>query len=133
MNKQTKLLLWLAALQTVIFCVAPILGAKIGVLFGVKFLVGTALFGFSYLVTDVVNNNWGKVEARTLVTISVGVRMVLYFVLIPLVVAIPTFKAPPNYNQFVLGAFQIFLAGEISTFFAQYFLEIPFFVVSLCR
>jgi uncharacterized PurR-regulated membrane protein YhhQ (DUF165 family) len=92
-----------------------------------KFAAGTALFGISYLITDVVNNNWGKSEARWVIVTSVSIRMLLYLALIPLVLAIPAFRAPQNYTETMQGAFRLFLAGEVSTFLTQYFMEIPFF------
>ena len=127
LDKKIKVLLFLAALQAALFTIAPMLSVKTGTVFGVKFLTGTALFGVCYIINDLINNNWGKGLARTVITISCLVRMAIYLVVIPTIISIPTAAAPLNYKVFVLSAWWIFLAGEISMWTTQYFLEIPFF------
>ena len=127
LDRKTKLLLLLVALQSSLFAIAPMLSTKTGILFGIAFLTGTALFGLCYVITDLVNSNWGVSAARTSLAICVSIRMFLYLAVLPLLVSIPTKLAPPNYKVFIMGAWWVFLAGEISTFVSQYFLEIPVF------
>lgn len=127
MDRKTKILMWLTACHAVFFMMAPILSLKVGHLLGLNFLAGTLLLGLTYMITDVVNNNWGKAEARFVVTTSVGSRAIMFLCIMPLIVAIPTVAAFPQYNQVVWGSSRLFIAGEISMFFTQYFMEIPFF------
>lgn len=127
MDKKTRFLMWLTACHAVFFMMAPILSLKIGHLFGLSFLAGTILLGLAYAITDVINNNWGKPEARFVVVTSVGARAIMFLLVMPVLLMIPTLSAQPQFTQMVWGSFRLFIAGETAMFFTQYFMEIPFF------
>lgn len=122
-----RLFLFLVAMHVMVFVTAPLLGNKVAQVLGFRFLAGTTLFGFCYLIIDLVNNHWGKQAARRIVTDSAIVRAIFYLIFCPLAFLLPTFAAPANYVSFFVQGIRIFLAAEATLWFSQYFLEIPFF------
>ena len=74
--------------------ISPILGTKVVSLFGIKFTAGlfTILLGFSLL--DVVNEIFGKKEAKYLAVSVVVIRLVLFVVIIPIVIKLPSYLEP---------------------------------------
>jgi len=114
------------SLYVSLFIIAPFLSTRIVDIFGAKIIVGSIgiLFGFGLL--DVVNNNFGKKEAKHLVITAVVVRLTV-FLFIAFSLLLPTFSETAGYRKVVYTGFRIFLSGEITLLVSQYFIDIPIF------
>jgi len=112
---------------TALAVLTPILATKVANLFGVKFVAGifTMLFAFSLL--NVVNELWGKRDARFLAVSIVLVRLVLFLGLIPLILKLPAYLEPAGHAGLLTMSIRTFLASEVATLVQNVFIEIPLF------
>jgi uncharacterized integral membrane protein (TIGR00697 family) len=97
--------------------ISPILGTKVIDVFGVKFTAGlfTILLGFSLL--DIVNEIFGKKEARYLAISVVLIRLVLFVVIVPIIIKMPSYLEPAGYSNLLYMGMRTFVASEILTWF----------------
>jgi len=107
--------------------ISPILGTKVVDLFGVKFTAGvfTILAAFSLL--DVVNELWGKNDARFLAVIIVLIRVVLFAGVIPLVLKLRAYIEPAGYAGLLGLSIRTFLASEANVLVQNVLIDIPIF------
>jgi uncharacterized integral membrane protein (TIGR00697 family) len=106
---------------------SPVLGTKVLNLWGVKFTAGIFTILLAYSLLDVVNELWGKAEARFLAASIIVVRVVLFMGLVPLVVRWPAYLEPEGYSGILRLSLRTFLASEIGTLVQNIFIDIPVF------
>jgi uncharacterized integral membrane protein (TIGR00697 family) len=107
--------------------ISPILGTKVVNFFSIKFTAGifTMLAAFSLL--DVVNELWGKNDARFLAIYIILIRLVIFLGIIPLVVGLPSYLEPPGYSNLLSMSIRTFLASEVNTLVQNVLIDIPIF------
>jgi len=107
--------------------ISPILGTKVIEVFGVKFTAGlfTILLGFSLL--DIVNEIFGHKEARYLAVSVVLVRLVLFVVIVPIIIKMPSYLEPTGYSNLLYMGMRTFVASEILTLVQNVLIDIPIF------
>ncbi len=117
----------LAMTFSALVVVSPILGTKVVDLAGVKFTAGifTILFAFSLL--DVVNELYGRGEARFLVVAVFVLRIGIFLAVIPAVLSAPVHLEPAGYAGVLRMGVRTFVASEILTLVQNMFLDIPIF------
>jgi uncharacterized integral membrane protein (TIGR00697 family) len=123
--KKTYLLIVMVYSSLVV--ISPVLGMKVVDLFGIKFTAGifTMLAAFSLL--DVVNEMWGKNDARFLAIFIILIRVVLFVAVIPAVINLPSYLEPPGYSSLLRTSIRTFLASEVNTLVQNVLIDIPIF------
>jgi len=106
---------------------SPILGTKAASLFGIKFAAGTFTILLAYSLLDVVNELWGREEARFLAVSIVLIRLVLFLGVVPLIVKLPVYLEPEGYAGVLHMSLRTFLASEIATLVQNVLIDIPIF------
>jgi len=107
--------------------ISPVLGTKAATLFGVKFAAGTFTILLAYSLLDVVNELWGREEARFLAVSIVLIRLVLFLGVVPLIVKLPAYLEPAGYAGVLSMSMRTFLASEIGTLVQNVLIDIPIF------
>jgi len=105
----------LLGLHVALMALAPILSAKVLILGALAFPAGQLVVGTANGLLDVINDRWGKAEARASVVTALMVRAVLFLLVIPLVLAMPG-KAPDGFDSVLGQSIRLFLAGELGVF-----------------
>lgn len=107
--------------------ISPILGTKVVDLFGIKFTAGifTILAAFSLL--DVVNELWGRKEARFLALSIIIIRLIIFVGIIPGIIKLPSYLEPPGYAALLHGSIRTFVASEANTLVQNVLIDIPIF------
>lgn len=106
---------------------SPVLGTKVVNLGGIKFTAGIFTMLLAYSLLDVVNELWGKAEARFLAAGIVIVRIVLFLGVVPLVIKWPAYLEPAGYSGLLGLSLRTFLASEVGTLVQNVFIDIPIF------
>jgi hypothetical protein len=122
-----KLYILIIMVYSSLVVVSPILGTKVVNLFGVKFTAGifTMLAAFSLL--DVVNELWGKNDARFLAVFIILIRIVIFVAIIPVVIRLPSYLEPSGYSSLLRMSIRTFLASEVNTLIQNVLIDIPIF------
>jgi queuosine precursor transporter len=122
-----KLYILIIMVYSSLVAVSPILGTKVVNLFGVKFTAGifTMLAAFSLL--DVVNELWGKNDARFLAVFIILIRIVIFVGIIPVVIRLPSYLEPSGYSSLLQMSIRTFLASEVNTLIQNVLIDIPIF------
>ena len=107
--------------------ISPVLGTKVISVLNVRFTAGIFTMLLAYSLLDVVNELWGKAEARFLAVAVVVIRLVLFLAVIPLVVALPAYIAPAGYEGVLRMSLRTFLASEIGALVQNVVIDIPVF------
>ena len=107
--------------------ISPVLGTKVVNVFNIKFTAGIFTMLLAYSLLDVVNELWGKADARFLALAIVIVRLVLFLALIPLVVKLPAYLEPAGYQGLLSLSLRTFLASEIGTLVQNVVIDVPIF------
>lgn len=107
--------------------ISPVLGTKVVDLFGIKFTAGlfTILAAFSLL--DVVNELWGRKEARFLAISIIIIRSIIFIAIIPGLIKLPSYLEPPGYAMLLHGSIRTFVASEVNTLVQNVLIDIPVF------
>lgn len=122
-----RLYFYYLAVFAVVFAMTPVLNTRTVEVVGVRFLIGVPLTAFAYMCLDVVNNQWGKKEARAIVETMTFVRALLFLALLPVVLALPIYKEKGDISVLMIQSYRNFFAGLIVTGGWQYFVDIPTF------
>ena len=125
--KKVKLLSLYASLYATLFVIAPIMGDKVASIFGVKFIAALPVMMLAYLIVDIVNNNWGKEEARSTILNAAIIRFIIYLGVIPMVMAFTVVKQSAGFTDLISSSFRILIAAEVSMFLGQYFIDVGIF------
>jgi uncharacterized integral membrane protein (TIGR00697 family) len=122
-----KLYILIIMIYSSLVVVSPILGTKVVDLFGLKFTAGifTILAAFSLL--DVVNEVWGKSDARFLAVFIILVRVAIYMAIIPLVLGLPAYIEPSGYSGLLRLSVRTFFASEVNVLVQNVLIDIPIF------
>lgn len=110
-----------------LFAIAPVLGAKIGEVSGVVFACGVIAIALIYSFMDVVNEVWGKPVANRVIITATAVRIALYMIVIPIVMAIPASSHSTDIAEVFDRTWRVFVAGEIAILAGNLVFDIPFF------
>ena len=126
-EEMKKLYILIIMVYSSLVVVSPILGTKVVNLFGVKFTAGifTMLAAFSLL--DVVNELWGKNDARFLAVFIILIRIVIFMAIIPVVIRLPSYLEPSGYSSLLRMSIRTFLASEVNTLIQNVLIDIPIF------
>ncbi len=126
-EEMKKLYILIIMVYSSLVVVSPILGTKVVNLFGVKFTAGifTMLAAFSLL--DVVNELWGKNDARFLAVFIILIRIVIFVAIIPVVIRLPSYLEPSGYSSLLRMSIRTFLASEVNTLIQNVLIDIPIF------
>jgi len=126
-EEMKKLYILIIMVYSSLVAVSPILGTKVVNLFGVKFTAGifTMLAAFSLL--DVVNELWGKNDARFLAVFIILIRSVIFVAIIPVVIKLPSYLEPSGYSSLLQMSIRTFLASEVNTLIQNVLIDIPIF------
>jgi uncharacterized integral membrane protein (TIGR00697 family) len=126
-GEMKKLYILIIMVYSSLVAVSPILGTKVVNFFGVKFTAGifTMLAAFSLL--DVVNELWGKNDARFLAVFIILIRIVIFVGIIPLVIRLPSYLEPSGYSSLLRMSIRTFLASEVNTLIQNVLIDIPIF------
>lgn len=127
MRRAIDPLLILATLYVGLNLLAPIASTKVSVIAGVTFATGSMLIGISLGLLDVINDWKDKATARRVVMSAVIVRTVFFVLIIPLVLLMPTQKAPDGFEGFLGQSARLFFAGLVSLFVAMWYVNTPAF------
>lgn len=127
MKKFFDPLLILAGLYIGLNLIAPIASTKIGVIAGVTFATGSLLIGLSLGVLDVINDWKDKNTARSVILSAVVARAIFAFAIIPLLIAVPTAKAPDGFEAFLGQSSRLAFAGLASLFVSMWYVNTPAF------
>ena len=73
-----------------------------------------------------VNNDFGVRRARLVVVCALVTRIIVW-VLVSALMALPVLSEPPGFGKVVNSSLALFLAGEISIFVSQYFVDVRIF------
>ena len=116
----------LASLYAALFVLAPVISNRVVDVFGVKVLLGSMLLIVALGLLDVVNNDFGIRRARLVVVCALVTRIIVW-VLVSALMALPVLSEPPGFGKVVNSSLALFLAGEISIFVSQYFVDVRIF------
>jgi len=116
----------LASLYAALFVLAPVISNRVVDVFGVKVLLGSVLLIVALGLLDVVNNDFGIRRARLVVVCALVTRIIVW-VLVSALMALPVLSEPPGFGKVVNSSLALFLAGEISIFVSQYFVDVRIF------
>lgn len=120
------LFLVFTALYCVIHSFTPILGNKVAVVFGFTFMAGHMGATINNGFLDVINNVWGKKTARQIVLASTIARVAIWL-LVGLVVLLPTRKVTAGFDDVALSSFRLLIASLITHTFTSYVVDIGIF------
>lgn len=120
-------LMLLTSLYVALNVLAPIVSTKISVVGGVQFATGSLLIGLSLGLLDVINDWRDKATARQVVLTAVLVRAIVAFLIVPLIIVLPTQKAPEGFDTFLSQSARLTLAGLLSLFVAMWYVNTPAF------
>jgi uncharacterized integral membrane protein (TIGR00697 family) len=107
--------------------ISPVLGTKVISLFGLKFTAGLFTILAAFTLLDVVNELWGPKDARFLAVTIILIRVVLFAVVAPLVVLLPSYLEPRGYADVLQTSLRTFLASEVNTLVQNVLINIPVF------
>lgn len=113
----------LASLFVVLNVLAPIASTKISVLGGLSFATGSLLIGMAYICLDVVNELDGRKVARAVVVDALVVRILVFALVVPLVVLLPTKSEPDGFDAWLGGSVRLFIAGWISLYVSAWWVN----------
>jgi uncharacterized integral membrane protein (TIGR00697 family) len=116
----------MAMLYGAMLTLGPILSNRIVDVAGFKIMLGAVLVVIALGLLDVINNDFGLKKAREVVVSSLVIRLILWGVIAGLLL-LPVVKETPGYMDMVQTSFQIVLAGELSMFISQYFVDTKLF------
>lgn len=116
----------LTALYVGLWVFTPIAGAKV-VSAGLQFGGGVLFTGLALTVLDLANNTYGKQAARRIVVAGTVARALIFLLLIPLLLALPTATAAAGLPAVLGQGFRNFAVGEVSNFIALWFVGVPLF------
>ena len=121
MTQEKKLHLLLGIFVTILVC-ANLLGVKITTLFGVSVSIGIFMFPISFLITDMVEEVFGKEKTKQFVSIGV-VALIITFLLTWLGVTLePNARYAFNdeYKTIFTGSLRMIFASLVAFVLAQY-------------
>jgi uncharacterized integral membrane protein (TIGR00697 family) len=107
--------------------ISPILGTKVVDLFGIKFTAGIFTILAAFSLIDVVNELWGRKEARFLAVSIVVIRLVIFVAIIPAVIKLPSYLEPAGYSILLHSSIRTFVASEANTLVQNVLIDIPIF------
>ncbi len=116
----------LLGLHVALMALAPILSAKIVLIGLLAFPAGQLVVGAANGLLDVINDRWGRSEARASVVTALVVRLALYLILIPLLVALPG-HSPDGYDAILGQSVRLFAAGELGVFIESWLVSTSVF------
>lgn len=121
MEKETKKLV-LFALYVTSMIVVNVIGTKVSSLFGIRVSVGIILMPLLFVMSDVMQEVYGKKEARKLVNISTGM---MCFAVLMIFISIkmpenPTWGLQTEYEKILGASLRMSLASVISFFISQH-------------
>jgi uncharacterized PurR-regulated membrane protein YhhQ (DUF165 family) len=125
---RNRVLLGLAMGYAGIVVIGPVLNNKLADVYGLSFTASMPLLAIAYILLDVVANQWGKREARTVVLCALIVRMVVYLLFIPGILALPASREPAGFSGLFHQALRNFISGEGANFLFQFVVAVPAFV-----
>lgn len=126
LNIKNKLLSVYTALYASLFIIAPIASNRIVDIYGIKVATGVILMTIALGLLDVINSNYGVSKARTVIISAIITRITVWSVL-SICMFLPVFKETTGYEPIVLTSIRILVAGELSTFIGQYFIDVRLF------
>jgi uncharacterized integral membrane protein (TIGR00697 family) len=107
--------------------ISPILGTKVVDLFGVKFTAGLFTILAAFSLIDVVNELWGRKEARFMAVSIVVIRLIIFAAIIPAIVRLPAYLEPAGYSILLHSSIRTFIASEANTLVQNVLIDIPIF------
>lgn len=120
MTKRNKLI-WLNGIFVMSILASSIMASKLFGLFGSGMPAGVIVFPISFLMTDIINEVWGKEEATN--TVRIGfVSNILFTLFIMISIKLPAFEFWPlqaEYQAILSAVPRITLAGLISFAISQ--------------
>ncbi len=122
-----RLYVGLAMTFSALVVLSPILGTKVVDLAGIKFTAGIFTILFAFGLLDVVNELFGKREARFLVVAVFILRIAIFLAVIPALLGAPAHLEPAGYSGVLRMSIRTFVASEILTLVQNLFLDIPIF------
>ena len=109
-----------------LFILAPIFSNRVIDLFGMPILMSAITMQLAYATLDLINNNFGPDKAKQTLLSAILMRFIIW-IIIGLLMLLPTYKMTSGFEGFVLDSFKLMLAGWFATGFSQYFIDIPIF------
>lgn len=116
----------LASTYAALFVLAPVISNRVVSIFGVKVLLGSVLLIIALGLLDVVNNDFGMRRARLVVVCGLVTRIIAW-ALVSALMALPVLSEPAGFAGIVNSSLTLFLAGEVSIFLSQYFIDVRVF------
>jgi uncharacterized integral membrane protein (TIGR00697 family) len=116
----------MAMLYGAMLVLGPILSNRIVEVFDLKIMLGAILVVMALGLLDVINNDFGLKRARDVVVSALIIRIVLWLIIGGLM-WLPVVHQTPGYEKMVHTSFQIVVAGELSMFVSQYFVDTKLF------
>jgi uncharacterized integral membrane protein (TIGR00697 family) len=119
--KETKFLI-LALSYITFITIASLLSSKIAFFGLLTFSVGAFPYSFSFTMTDVICEIWGKERANRVVTAGFFAMVIIYiFIFIAIILPpAPFWKLQKEYTQIFTTSNRVLLAGFIAYIIAQY-------------
>jgi queuosine precursor transporter len=115
MSVQQKLYVWLAGLSVASLLLSDVIGVKLFHIGDVKHSAGMLTFPITFLLTDLINEYYGKKAARRVTWISLVMGLYAFFV-INIALAMPYLQEPYNINR---EAFEAVFASSRIMFLAS--------------
>lgn len=129
-----KVYLWLAAIASTCLVVADIVGVKLFRIsfgdFAVEHTTGMLTFPVTFILTDVLNEFYGKKAARRVVFLSLAMA-ILAFIVMNIAQAMPRLDAPYNVSQEsfdqIFGSAKIMYIASLSAYLVGSLADIAMF------
>jgi queuosine precursor transporter len=115
MSTQQKLYVWLAGVSVASLLLSDVLGVKLFKIGAVEHTAGMLTFPITFLLTDLINEYYGKKAARRVTWISLVMGLYAFFV-INVALAMPYLDAPYNVPR---DAFEAIFASSRIMFMAS--------------
>jgi queuosine precursor transporter len=115
MSVQQKLYVWLAGVSVASLLLSDVIGVKLFHIGDVKHSAGMLTFPITFLLTDLINEYYGKKAARRVTWISLVMGLYAFFV-INIALAMPYLEAPFNISE---DAFEAVFASSRLMFLAS--------------
>ena len=116
----------LASLYAALFVIAPVISNRIVDIFGAKVLLGSLLLIVALGLLDVINNDFGLQKARDVIVAGLVTRLVVW-ALVSALFLLPVLSEPVGFRAMVASSLTLLLAGEVSIFVSQYFVDVRVF------
>ncbi len=119
--KETKFLI-LALSYITFIATASLLSSKIASFGLLTFSVGAFPYSFSFAMTDVICEIWGKERAKRVVTAGLFAMVIIYLFVFIAIISPPAsfWKLQKEYTQMFTTSMRVLLAGFIAYIMAQY-------------